>query len=87
MTFIYEEISCKCALETEYKGVIFTTDCRHPFIERHSTVETNIDNCRGPPIDLIAVNNVALLGGNDTKGEVANQATRLPKLYGGDTCE
>ena len=42
----------------------------------------------GPSVDPLArVNNGVSLGGNSTKGEVANQATRLPKLHGGDACE
>lgn len=86
MTLMYEEISFKCALETYHKDIILTTDCCHRFIETHWTEEINIDNCRAP-VAVIAVNNGVLLGGNHKKGEFANQATRLPKLHGGDTCE
>ena len=41
----------------------------------------------GLPVDIIAVNNGVLLGGNNKKGAVANQPTRLRKLHGGDTFE
>ena len=39
---------CKCGLETNHKGAIFTTVCHDPFIETYWTVEANIDNFRSP---------------------------------------